>query len=134
MKETNSNNVGIAMMVKIVGNTGKVKQMILVGDVKGKECVIVDDFLATGDTMLSAAEMLRSKGAKRVIGIATHMLLTEKLMKRVENSDAIDLLLTTNSIDINFKTKKIVQLSVSELLAEAIWRLHNGVPLENIEY
>ncbi len=93
----------------------------LIGNVKGKNCVIIDDMIDTAGTFCAAADMLRDNGAKTVYGLATHGILSGEALERIEKS-AFEKVVVTNTVPIDTKgiTKKIEVLSVAPLLADAI--------------
>jgi len=94
----------------------------LIGDVTGKTCVIVDDIVATGETLVGNVNLLKRKGAKKVYAFATHGLFTEKGLE--DKLDGLEYLLVTNTVYHKKEElgKKIKQLSVAPLIAEAIAR------------
>ena len=98
----------------------------LIGDVEGKIALLVDDEIATGGTMRKAAEFLRAKGAKDVLGAATHAVFSGD-REKWDNS-ALSEVLVTDSVPVpkekHFKGLRVS--SVSRLLAEAIRRIHDG--------
>jgi ribose-phosphate pyrophosphokinase len=100
--------------------------MSVVGDVKGKTAIMVDDMVDTAGTLVKGAELLIKEGATRVFACATHAVLSGPANERLEESP-IEQLIVTNSIphDMTHMSKKIVALSVAELLGEAIWRIHD---------
>ena len=97
--------------------------MHIIGDIEGKNVLLVDDLIDTGGTFVAAINALLSKGAKEVYGIVTHPLLSGPALERIENSD-IKTLYVTDSIPLkaDTKTDKIVVRTASELFAEAIAR------------
>jgi ribose-phosphate pyrophosphokinase len=99
----------------------------VIGDVKGKTCVIVDDIIDTAGTICKASELLMDKGAKAVYACATHPVLSGKGLQNIQNS-CLKELIVTNSIHLpeEKQSPKIKQLSVAPLLAEVICRIHNG--------
>jgi ribose-phosphate pyrophosphokinase len=99
----------------------------VIGDVKGKTCVIVDDIIDTAGTICKAGELLLDKGAKEVYACATHPVLSGKGVENIQNS-CLKELIVTNSIHLPEEKRipKIKQLSVAKLLAEVICRIHNG--------
>ncbi len=101
------------------------KIMNVIGDVKDKSIAIVDDMIDTGNTFLECATTLKEKGAKYIIGICVHPVLSGDAFERIEDSKAIDKLLVTDTIYLKKESKKIELVSVSELLAEAIIRTHD---------
>lgn len=100
--------------------------MTVVGDVKGKLAIMVDDMVDTAGTLVKGAELLKREGAKHIIACATHAVLSGPAIERLENSP-IEKLIVTNSIplDQSKMSDKIVQLSVAKLLGEAIVRIHD---------
>lgn len=93
----------------------------LIGDVNGRNCVIIDDMIDTAGTFCAAADMLTERGAKTVYGLATHGILSEPALERIENSSFEHVVLTnTVPIDIHGVTKKVEVLSVAQLLGDAI--------------
>ncbi len=98
----------------------------ILGDVNGKDCVIVDDFTISGGTLVNLAKALKAKGAKRIIAALSHNVITEEGVKKLENSD-IEMLISTDTVDNEnsvghpmFKT-----LSVAPVFAEMVRRYHN---------
>ncbi|GLT16155.1 MAG TPA: ribose-phosphate pyrophosphokinase [Vibrio sp.] len=101
--------------------------MNLIGDVKGRDCVIVDDMIDTGGTLCKAAEALKERGAKRVFAYATHAVFSGKAAENIKNS-VLDQVIITDSIKLSEEMKatgKVTQLTLSSMLAEAIRRISN---------
>lgn len=98
----------------------------VIGDIKGKNCLIVDDFTLSGGTLVKMAEALKKRGALRVIVAVTHVLLDEKNAKRIENSP-IDLLIGLDTVDNPniANIPKIKSISAAPLFAEALIHIHN---------
>lgn len=100
--------------------------MHVVGEVKGKTAIIIDDMVDTAGTLVKSAQALKDSGAVRVIAATTHGVLAGPAIERLNNSPVEELIIT-NSIPLNGKaqlTTKIHVLSVAHLLAEAISRIH----------
>lgn len=97
----------------------------IIGDVSGKDCLIVDDFTISGGTIAEVAYQLKDRGAKKIYACTTHALLNEKGMKKIEDSP-IDLYMTTDTVEnewvINSKMTQVV--SVAPLFAETVRRIH----------
>ena len=104
-----------------------VEIMNIIGEVKGKDVIMVDDMADTAGTLVGGAEMLRSKGAKRIFAVCTHGLLSSGASQKIADS-AIDKLVITNTIPLSEEKKndKIEVVSVAQLLANAIIRIHEG--------
>ena len=100
--------------------------MHIIGDVKDKTCVLIDDLVDTAGTLCHAAEALKEHGATRVIAYATHPVFSGPAIKNIENS-MLDEVVITNSIPLGENAKKcakIRQLSVADILADTIYRIH----------
>jgi len=101
--------------------------MNIIGEVKGKSCVLIDDLVDTAGTLCHAAHALKEAGAKRVIAYITHAVLSGPAVSRIEKSD-LDELVVTDTIPLSEAAKackKIRQLSVAELLAETMRRIRD---------
>ena len=103
--------------------------MHVIGDIEGRNCVIMDDMIDTAGTLLKAAEVLKERGAKKVYAYCTHPIFSGPAIGRIANGDALDEMVITNTIALNpsaLGCKKIRQLSVAPLIAETIQRIANG--------
>lgn len=101
--------------------------MNIIGKVEGKNCILIDDMIDTAGTITLAAQALQDAGAKDVYACCTHAVLSGPAMERLNNS-VIKQLIVTDSIDIPKEklSEKIVMVSVSQLIAEAIKRIHEN--------
>jgi ribose-phosphate pyrophosphokinase len=98
----------------------------LIGDVKGKRAIIVDDIIDTAGTVCAASELLLSKGAIRVDVVATHGLLSGPAVERLRKSP-IEEVVVTNTIPVEHKNlEKLKIVSIAPLIGEAIRRIHEG--------
>ena len=107
---------------------GKSEVMNILGDVKGKTCIIVDDIIDSGGTIINAVDALKKNGAVDVYVFITHGVLSGDAAKKIQKSK-IKKLIITDSIDNSKKTKnnsKIEVLSISSLMSEAIRRIANS--------
>jgi ribose-phosphate pyrophosphokinase len=118
----------IAIVDKRRSAPGKVAEVNIIGEVNGRECVMIDDLVDTAGTITEVARVLiEQKGASKVWGVATHPVLSGPAIERIEKSP-IERLIVTDTIPLGDKakmTKKIQVLSVADLLAEGIARIHN---------
>ncbi len=105
--------------------------MNIIGDVKGKDVLIIDDLIDTGGTFVSAVKVLKKNGAKKVFGAITHPLFSDNSVEKIENS-VIDKLYITDSIEFKSKSSKIIVKSASEILAEAIKRVHDNESISSL--
>jgi ribose-phosphate pyrophosphokinase len=120
-------NASVAMIDKRRTGPNVAKAMNIVGDVKGKTAIIVDDMIDTAGTLTEAAHAVLDQGAKRVFASATHGVLSGPAIERISKS-SIEKVVVTDTIPLSPEAErcaKIVQLSVADLLAEAIYRIHN---------
>jgi len=119
-------DAGLAIIDKRRNKPGKSEVMNVVGEVAGKNVIILDDIIDTAGTITQAAQSLKEKGAKKVLAACVHPVLSGKALKRIESS-CIEELLVANTISLGNKNcDKIKVLSVDRLLAEAIKRIHRN--------
>jgi ribose-phosphate pyrophosphokinase len=101
-----------------------VETLDVIGDVSGKNAVIIDDIIDTAGTIVAAADMLISKGAKSVIAACTHPVFSGPAVERLKNS-SIQEVIATNTIPVDGKEfDKLTVISVAELIGEAIKRIN----------
>jgi len=99
--------------------TGKVMIKGMVGEVKGKEVIIIDDMIVTGGTLIESAKFLKKQGAKKIIVGATHHLYVSGTQKKLDKSP-IDKIVVTDTIAQKDKSRKLKVLSVDKLIAEEV--------------
>ncbi len=120
-------NAGLAIIDKRRLRPNESEVMHVVGDVKGKVAIILDDMIDTAGTICKAADALYERGAKEVHGMATHPVLSGPAVDRLKKSP-MKSIVVTDTIPLHQeaqKLKKIRVLSVANLLGEAIRRIHN---------
>ena len=103
--------------------------MHVIGDIDGRNCVIMDDMIDTAGTLVKAAEVLKERGAKNVYAYCTHPIFSGPAIERIAKGDALDEVVVTNTIPLSQAAqacKKIRQLSVAPLMAETIARIASG--------
>lgn len=117
---------GFAVVAKRRVDASTVASSHLVGDVKGRTCLIVDDMTSTAGTLCAAAELLKREGAEKIYASVSHFLASAKACDKLTNS-TIEQLITTNSVPnhINFGGKVQI-MDIAPLLAHAIRRIHDG--------
>ena len=124
----------LAIIDKRRSEDGSAEVMNVIGDVKGRACVIADDIIDTAGTIQKAAQALKDNGATRVLASAVHGVLSGPAIKRIEAAP-IDRLVVTNTIPINgdkAASDKIFVLSVARLLAQAIRSIHEETSVSKL--
>jgi ribose-phosphate pyrophosphokinase len=97
----------------------------VIGDVKDKNVVIIDDIISTGGTLAKAAQLLRDKGAKKVIVMATHAVFCGRAVEKLRDAP-LDEIIVTDTIPVTAPIERLRVLSVAELLGEAVHRIHTN--------
>lgn len=116
----------LAIVDKRRVNDKEAEVMHILGEVKGRNAIIVDDMVATAGSLVEAVTALKKAGAKDIYGAITHPVLSGPAIERIKKSDLNELIITnTIPLDKQKKFKKIKVLSIGPLLAEAIKRIHN---------
>ena len=127
-------DVGLAIVDKRRPSPGKSQVMNVIGNVKNKICILTDDIIDSGGTIVNAADALLKRGVKEVHVYATHGVFSGDAVKKIKNSKIKNLVIT-DSIDISDKLKKVRNievLSISILLAEAIKRISNSTSVSDL--
>ena len=120
-------NVELAIIDKRRPSANEAQVMHIIGDVKGRCCLIVDDMVDTAGTLCKAADALKKDGAKKVVAYCTHPVLSGRAIENLDGS-SLDTLVVTDTIPLNEAAKncsRIRQLSMAKLLAESIRRVSN---------
>ncbi|MGB7843567.1 MAG: ribose-phosphate pyrophosphokinase [Salinimicrobium sp.] len=102
-----------------------ISHMELIGNVEGKNVVLVDDMVDTAGTLTKAADVMMERGAKSVRAICTHPVLSGEAYERIENSHLLELIVT-DSIPLEKQSKKIRVVSCADLFADVMKRVHNN--------
>lgn len=121
------NDADIAIIDKRRPRPNVSEVMHLIGEVEGRDCIIVDDMIDTGGTLCKASDALKARGAKRVFAYATHPVLSGAACKNIAES-SIDEVIVTDSIPLSEEVKatgKVRVLTLAPMLAEAIRRISN---------
>lgn len=105
--------------------------MNIIGDVSGKDVILIDDMIDTAGTMCKAADVLKSKGANSVIALGTHPVLSGPALERISKS-SLDEVIMTNSIPMKDKHPKIKILSIAPLFAEVIRRIYHNESVNSL--
>ncbi len=127
-------HAGLAIIDKRRSGPNVSEVMHIIGDVKGKNCVIIDDMIDTAGTLCAAATALQEQGAAVVYACATHGVLSGPALQRITESP-LEKVFVTNTIPTQDKVEQcqtLSSLSVSHLLAEAIRRTHNAESVSSL--
>ena len=117
----------LAIIDKRRAKANESEVMHIIGDVLGRDCIIVDDIVDTAGTLCKAAQALKDKGAKRVVGYITHPVLSGKALDDITNA-ALDEIVVTDTIPLTDKAKacsKIRQVTIASMIAESLRRINN---------
>jgi ribose-phosphate pyrophosphokinase len=117
---------GLAIVAKRRKSAEEVESMAIIGEVAGKNVLMVDDLTETAGTLTSASDLLHKMGAKKLYACVSHALLNDIGIERLRNSKIDELITTDTVLRPAIKGVKITTLSVAGLLGEAIKRIHNN--------
>ncbi|AWY21109.1 MULTISPECIES: ribose-phosphate pyrophosphokinase [Moraxella] len=120
-------DVDLAIIDKRRAKANESEVMHIIGDVSGRDCIIVDDIVDTAGTLCKAAQALKDKGAKRVVGYITHPVLSGKALDNISSS-ALDEIVVTDTIPLTDEAKacsKIRQVTIASMIAESLRRINN---------
>ena len=123
-----------ALFSKQRKQAGKISKMTLVGEVRDKTAIIIDDMADTAGTLCKAAKELKKAGAKEIIAAVVHGVLSDPAIERI-NKSVISELIVTDTIPLQDKyerCEKMTVLSVARLLSDAMWRIHVGGSLSKL--
>ena len=116
----------LAIVAKRRKNATEVESMAVIGEIRGKNVLLVDDLTETAGTLTTAAALLKRKGAKKIIACVSHAILNEIGVERLRKSTIDELITTDTVLRPEIKGVKITTLSVAGLLGEAIKRIHSN--------
>ncbi|MBD5255139.1 MAG: ribose-phosphate pyrophosphokinase [Barnesiella sp.] len=118
-------NVPLVLCHKHRAKANVVESMTVIGDVKDKNVILIDDMVDTAGTIAKAANLMMENGAKSVRALASHAIMSDPASQRVDDS-AMTEMIFTNSIPFNKECKKATIISVAHLIADTIRRVHNN--------
>ena len=118
-------NVPLVLCHKQRAKANVVESMTVIGDVKGKNVILVDDMVDTAGTIAKAANLMMAEGAKSVRALASHAIMSDPASQRIDDSGMTEMIFT-NSIPFNKDCKKATVLSVAHLIADTIRRVHSN--------
>ena len=123
---------GLAIVAKRRKSAADVESMAVIGEIRGKNILLVDDLTETAGTLTQAAALLKKKGAKQIIACVSHAILNDVGIQRLRKS-AIDELITTDTVQRpDIDGVKIITLSVAGLLGEAIKRINSNSSVNSL--
>jgi ribose-phosphate pyrophosphokinase len=125
---------GLAIIDKRRDRPNVSEVMHLIGDVEGKDAILIDDMIDTAGTLTQAASAVKKRGARRVVAAASHAVFSGPAIGRIAES-CLDEVVTSNSILLSEQGKtcsKITVLSVGRLLGEAVKRIHHGDSISSL--
>ena len=117
-------NTGFVICYKQRSKANMVETMQLIGDVNGKDVILLDDIIDTGGTITKAAQIMMDNGAASVRGFCTHPILSGPAIERLEKSPFTEVVVT-DTIPLKHNSSKITVLTIAHLLADVIKRLQN---------
>lgn len=116
-------NVPLVLCHKQRAKANVVAQMTVIGDVKDKDVILIDDMVDTAGTITKAADLMMANGARSVRALCSHAIMSDPASERVDNCSLTEMMFT-NSIPFNKNCKKATILSVARLFADTIRRVH----------
>ncbi len=125
-------NAGLAIVAKRRRSPTEVESLGVIGDIQGKNVLIVDDLTETAGTIVTAAELLKKHGANKIYACVSHAVLNDEGFRRLRDS-CIDELITTDSVlRPAYEGVKITTLSIAPLLGEAMKRIHHNLSVSSL--
>jgi ribose-phosphate pyrophosphokinase len=127
-------NASLAIIDKRREKANVAQVMHIIGDVKGHDCLLLDDMVDTAGTLTEGVAALKNAGAGAVMAACSHAVLSGPAIQRI-NDSALDEIIVTNTIALDSKrkeSKKLTVLSVAPLLAEAMTRIHEETSLSSL--
>ncbi len=124
-------NSDLAVCDKHRTEANKVESMRLIGEVEGKDVILVDDLVDTAGTICRAATLLKEKGANSVRAVCTHPVLSGKAYENIEKSELLEMAVT-DTIPLKGHSPKIKVLTVSDLFAKAIRKIHDHESISSL--
>lgn len=124
-------NAELAVCDKFRKEANKIESMRLIGEVEGKDVVLVDDLIDTAGTICKAAALLKEKGAKSVRAVCTHAVLSGNAYENIENS-VLEEVAVSDTIPLKKTASKIKVLTVSTLYAKAIRKIHDNESISSL--
>ncbi len=125
-------NLPIAIVDKRRKAPNEVEVFFVIGEIKNKRCLIIDDIIDTGGTIIEVSKLLKDKGAYEIYVAATHGVFSGNAVKKLVETPWIEEIVVSDTIPAKGDQSKIKVLSISELLGEAIRRIHNSESVSSL--
>ncbi len=124
-------NAELAVCDKNRREANKVESMRLIGEVEGKDVILVDDLVDTAGTICKAASVIKDNGAKSVRAVCTHPVLSGNAYEKIEESALVEMVVS-DTLPLKKMSNKIKVLSVSDLFAKAIRKIHDNESISSL--
>lgn len=131
-KLAESLNTSLAIIDKRRHIANKSEVMNILGDVENKNCLLIDDMIDTGGTIINAANALKSKGANKIYVACTHGLFNGDAVEKFNNASSIDNIITTDTITLDKKIAKLEVITISDFLADVIKAIIESKPIGSV--
>jgi ribose-phosphate pyrophosphokinase len=121
-------NADLALIDKRRTGPNVAEAMNVIGDVNGKDCIIIDDMIDTAGTLVQAAKALRKNGAKKIYAAATHPVFSPPAIERIGSCEELEAVIVTDTIPLSDEARKLEKIKVvttADILAKAIHRTFN---------
>ncbi len=115
----------LVLCYKLRKKPNAIEEMSIIGEVEGRNVIIVDDMVDTAGTLVFAAQMMKDRGASSIRAFATHAVLSGNAIQRIEDSSIVELVVT-DSIPMTIKSPKIKVLSIAEIFANTIYSVYSN--------
>jgi ribose-phosphate pyrophosphokinase len=123
---------GLAIVAKRRTSATEVESMAVIGEIRGKNVLLVDDLTETAGTLTTAASLLKKKGARQILACVSHAILNDVGIDRLRKSDIDELITTDTVLRPAIDGVNVTTLSVAGLLGEAIKRIHNNSSVNSL--
>lgn len=123
---------GLAIVAKRRKSATEVESMAVIGEIRGKNCLLVDDLTETAGTLVNAAALLKRKGARQILACVSHAILNEIGVQRLRKSEIDELITTDTVLRPPLEGVPITTLTVAGLLGEAIKRIHSNSSVNSL--
>jgi len=124
-------NTEMVICYKSRSKANEIGDYRVIGDIENKDIIIVDDMIDTAGTICKASEMMMEQGANSIRVVATHGLFSSPALERIEESPIVEVIVTDSVTDPKFKSPKIRVITITDLFAHVINKVHNQEPISS---